>query len=137
MRLLDHLIMGAPAEGRAGYFSFKEPASFKTVHWNRGAEKIFGYSASEMVGTSILRLIPSDRRQEECQILKQIKRGERVEPFETLRQTKDGRLIDVSVTASPILNSIGKIIGVSKVARDITERKLAEEQIAEQAALLD
>jgi PAS domain S-box-containing protein len=105
--------------------------------WNRGAEKIFGYSANEMVGTSILRLIPSDRQQEECQILKQIKRGERVEPFETLRQTKDGRLIDVSVTASPILNSIGKIIGVSKVARDITERKLAEEQIAEQAALLD
>jgi PAS domain S-box-containing protein len=105
--------------------------------WNRGAEKIFGYSASEMVGTSIVRLIPSDRLQEEGQILEQIKRGERVEHFETLRQTKDGRLIDVSVTASPIMNSTGKIVGVSKVARDITEQKLAEEQIAEQAALLD
>jgi PAS domain S-box-containing protein len=105
--------------------------------WNRGAEKIFGYSASEMVGSSILRLIPSDRQQEEGQILEQIKRGERVEHFETLRQTKGGQLIDVSVTASPIMNSTGKVIGVSKVARDITERKLAEERIAEQAALLD
>lgn len=105
--------------------------------WNRGAEKVFGYSAGEMVGTSILRLIPPDRQQEESQILEQIKRGERVEHFETLRQTKEGRLIDVSVTASPILNPTGKVIGVSKVARDITERKLAEEQIAEQAALLD
>jgi PAS domain S-box-containing protein len=105
--------------------------------WNRGAEKIFGYPASEMIGNSIMRLIPNGREQEEEQILGKIRRGEHVEHFETLRQTKDGQLIDVSVTASPIVDSTGKAIGVSKVARDITERKVAEAQIAEQAALLD
>ena len=97
--------------------------------WNKGAEKIFGYAAGEMLGTSILRLIPADRRDEENQILEKIKRGESVEHFETRRQTKDGRLIDVSVTASPIKDASGKVVGVSKVARDITERKQAEEQI--------
>ena len=97
--------------------------------WNKGAEKIFGYTASEMVGTSIMRLIPSDREDEENHILGKIKRDESVEHFETLRQTKKGRLIHVSVTASPIKDSTGKIIGVSKVARDITERKKAEESL--------
>lgn len=97
--------------------------------WNRGAEKLFGYSASEMVGASIVRLIPADRRDEENQILAKLKRGESVEHFETLRQTKDGRLINVSVTASPIKDGNGKVIGVSKVARDITDRKQAEENI--------
>jgi PAS domain S-box-containing protein len=97
--------------------------------WNRGAEKIFGHTASEMVGSSIMRLIPNDRRDEENQILGKIKRGESVEHFETLRWTKDGRLIDVSVTASPIKDADGKPIGVSKVARDITERKSAEEAL--------
>jgi PAS domain S-box-containing protein len=97
--------------------------------WNKGAEKIFGYTTGEMVGTSIMRLIPADRRDEESQILKKIKRGENVEHFETLRQTKDGRLINVSVTVSPIKDSTGKVIGISKVARDITERKRAEEEI--------
>ena len=97
--------------------------------WNKGAEKIFGYTASEMMGASILRLIPAGRHEEENQILEKIKRGESVEHFETLRQTKDGRLIDVSVTVSPIKDADGKVIGVSKVARDITERKAAEEKI--------
>jgi PAS domain S-box-containing protein len=97
--------------------------------WNKGAERIFGYTASEMVGTSIMRLIPTDRWEEENQILGKIKSGESVEHFETLRQTKDGRLIDVSVTASPIKDATGKPIGVSKVARDITERKRAEQQL--------
>src|SRR5579862_504796 len=105
--------------------------------WNRGAERIFGYTADEMVGTSIMRLIPLERRDEETYILEKIKRGESIDHFETKRQTKDGRLIDVPVTASPIKDAAGKSIGVSKVARDITERKLAQEQIAEQAALLD
>ncbi len=105
--------------------------------WNKGAEKIFGYSASEMVGTSITRLIPDDRLGEETRILNKIRLGENVDHFETLRQTKDGRLIDVSVTASPIKDATGKVVGVSKVARDITERKRAEEHIAEQAAFLD
>jgi len=99
------------------------------ITWNKGAEKIFGYPADEMVGTSIMRLIPADRQDEENQILGKIKRGENVEHFETLRQTKDGRLIDVSVTASPIKDADGKIIGVSKIARAISERKRTEDQL--------
>jgi len=94
--------------------------------WNRGAEKVFGYTAAEMVGTSIMRLIPPDRHEEENQILTKIRLGERMEHFETLRRTKDGRLIDVSVTASPIKDATGKSIGVSKVARDISDRKRTE-----------
>ncbi|MGB9069052.1 MAG: PAS domain S-box protein [Candidatus Acidiferrales bacterium] len=105
--------------------------------WNKGAEKIFGYTAVEMVGTSITRLIPADRMNEENHILGRIRCGESVDHFETVRKTKSGRLIHVSVTASPIKDSTGKVIGVSKVARDFTERKLAQEQIAEQAALLE
>jgi PAS domain S-box-containing protein len=97
--------------------------------WNKGAQKIFGHTAAEMVGTSILRLIPADRQDEENQILDKIKRGESVEHFETLRQTKDGRLIDVSVTSSPIRDATGKVIGASKVARDISERKTSAEKI--------
>jgi PAS domain S-box-containing protein len=99
--------------------------------WNRGAEKIFGYTAAEMVGTSIMRLIPDDRQAEEEHILGKIRAGESVEHFETLRQTKDGRRINVSVTASPIKDATGKAIGVSKVARDITERKVTETALAE------
>jgi PAS domain S-box-containing protein len=95
--------------------------------WNRGAEKIFGYTAAEMIGTSITRLMPADRQDEENQILDRIKRGQNVEHFETLRLTKDGRLINVSVTASPIRDSAGRIVGVSKSARDITKRKQEEE----------
>ena len=94
--------------------------------WNKGAEEIFGYEASEMMGASIMRLIPTDRQEEEDRIKEKVRRGENVESFETLRQTKDGRLIDVSITASPIKDVNGKVIGVSKVARDITERKQAE-----------
>jgi two-component system, cell cycle sensor histidine kinase and response regulator CckA len=105
--------------------------------WNRGAEKIFGYTADEMVGTSITRLIPAERLNEENHILAKIRCGESVDHFDTVRKTKSGRLIHVSVTASPIKDSTGTVIGVSKVARDITERKLAQEQIAEQAALLE
>jgi PAS domain S-box-containing protein len=99
-----------------------------TLSWNKGAVKIFGYTASEMVGTSIMRLIPADRQDEEGQIMEKIKRGESMNHFETLRQTKDGRLIDVSITASPIRDATGMIIGVSKVARDITERRKLEAQ---------
>ena len=97
--------------------------------WNKGAEEIFGYTANEMMGTSITRLIPADRCEEENQILGKIKRGESLQHFETLRQTKTGRLIDVSVTASPIKDATGDIVGVSKVARNITERKRAEEAL--------
>jgi PAS domain S-box-containing protein len=97
--------------------------------WNKGAEKIFGYAAGEMVGTSIMRLIPEDRREEEDYILDKIKRGENLKHFETRRKTKDGRLIDVSVTASPIKDAAGKVIGVSKVARDWTARKRADQRL--------
>jgi len=97
--------------------------------WNAGAEKIFGYSADEMIGGPIAPLIPTDRLEEERNILEKIKRGESVQPFETVRQAKNGRWIDVSVTISPIRDSSGKLVGASKVARDITERKQAEQQM--------
>jgi PAS domain S-box-containing protein len=97
--------------------------------WNKGAEKIFGYTALEMVGTSIMRLIPADRKDEENHGLENIKRGKSVEHFETLRQTKQGRLINVAITISAIKDAAGEIIGVSKVAHDITDRKTAEDKI--------
>jgi len=97
--------------------------------WNAGAKRIFGYTSDEMIGTSIMQLIPADRQAEENQILTKIKHGESVEHFETLRQAKDGRLIPVSVTASPIRNTGGEVVGISKVARDITERLESEEAL--------
>ncbi len=105
--------------------------------WNKGAEEIFGYEASEMMGASIMRLIPTDRQDEEDRIKEKVRHGENVERFETLRQTKDGRLIDVSVTASPIKDTTGQVIGVSKVARDITEHKRTEAQRERLAALVE
>jgi PAS domain S-box-containing protein len=105
--------------------------------WNKGAERIFGYTAGEMIGTSITRIIPADRIHEEARILDQLRRGLRVEHLETVRQGKDGRLIDVAVTISPIRDALGGIIGVSKSVREITAQKRAERQIAEQAALLE
>ena len=95
--------------------------------WNFGAERIFGYSAEEMIGTSIMRLIPRDRQEEELEILSHIRRGERLDHFETMRLAKDGRQLNVSITVSPIKDSTGHVIGASKVARDITERKKTEE----------
>jgi PAS domain S-box-containing protein len=105
--------------------------------WNRGAEKVFGYTASEMVGTSIMRLIPADRQDEEEHILKKIRRGESLERFETHWQTKDGRLINISVTISPIKDATGKVIGVSKVARDISDLKAVEKKIRQLNAELE
>jgi PAS domain S-box-containing protein len=91
--------------------------------WNTGAQQIFGYTAEEVIGKSITLLLPPDRLDEEPTILERLKRGERVEHFETTRVTKDGRLLDISLTISPIRNSNGIIIGASKIARDITEKK--------------
>ncbi len=91
--------------------------------WNRGAQKIFGFTADEMVGSSITRLIPDDRQQEEDQLISTVSFGGSLEHFETKRLTKDGRLIDVSVTASPVRDAANAVIGVSMVARDISERK--------------
>ena len=98
----------------------------RITSWNEGAEKVFGYSADEMIGHSIARLIPADRLQEEEQIKNKIRRGESVKHFETMRLVKDGRLIAMSITVSPIWDAAGKIVGASKVARDITERRAAE-----------
>ena len=99
--------------------------------WNAGAERIFGYSAREILGISVLRLVPPERQAEEEQILSQIRRGIRLEHFETVRVTKDGRMIDVSVTVSPIKDAAGKVVGASKIARDITERRRAEAALHE------
>ena len=97
--------------------------------WNAGAERLFGYSAKEMIGTSIMRLIPPDRQAEEDEILTRIRSGQRVDHFETVRMRKGGQLIDVSVTISAIKDMTGNVIGASKVARDIGERKRAEEKL--------
>jgi PAS domain S-box-containing protein len=99
--------------------------------WNRGAENIFGYTAAEAVGQSISLIIPLERRAEEDDVLAHLRRGEKVDHFETERQTKDGRRLNISLTISPIKDSTGRIIGASKVARDITECKRAEEQLLE------
>jgi PAS domain S-box-containing protein len=97
--------------------------------WNSGAERIFGYTAEEMIGTSIMRLIPPDRLEEEREILSRIRRGERSDHFETVRLAKDGRRLNLSMTISPIMDASGHVIGASKVARDISERKKAEEAL--------
>ena len=91
--------------------------------WNEGAFRMFGYTAEEMVGQSILRVIPKDRRHEEDEILSKLRAGQRIEHYETVRVRKNGEAIDISVTISPIRNEAGKIIGASKVARDISDRK--------------
>jgi len=93
--------------------------------WNIGAEQIFGYKAAEIVGQSILKLIPPDRHAEEDFILAKIRKGERIKQYDTVRRRKDGTLVDVSLTVSPILVD-GKIVGASKIARDITARKQAQ-----------
>ncbi|MCV3739513.1 PAS domain S-box protein [Rhizobium sp. TRM96647] len=95
--------------------------------WNLSAERLFGYTADEAVGRPITILIPEDRLDEEPAILARINAGERVDHFETIRRRKDGTLIDISLTISPIRDSEGKIIGASKIARDISERKRAVE----------
>jgi len=100
------------------------------TNWNRGAERIFGYTAEEAIGRPITILIPENRQNEEREILTRIRRGERIDHFETIRQRKHGSLITVSLSVSPVKNAEGKIVGASKVARDITEQKLSQEKIA-------
>jgi PAS domain S-box-containing protein len=97
--------------------------------WNNGAERVFGYSADEAIGQPITLLIPEDRQSEESEILTRIRRGERIDHFETIRQHKDGSLIVVSLTVSPVKDANGKIVGASKTARDITEQKRNQELI--------
>jgi PAS domain S-box-containing protein len=97
--------------------------------WNRGAERVFGYAAEEAIGQPITIVIPKDRRDEERTILTRIRRGERIDHFETVRQRKDGSLIFVSLTVSPVKSANGEIVGASKIARDISAQKRSQEQI--------
>jgi PAS domain S-box-containing protein len=98
--------------------------------WNRGAERIFGYSAAEAIGQPVSMLAAADRLDEMPQILSKIKQGDRVEHYETRRRRKDGQIIDIALTVSPVRNSTGQIVGASKIARDITDRKNAEQERA-------
>ena len=106
------------------------------LSWNRAAERLFGYTASEVFGKSITIIFPSDRLEEEASILSQIGRGERVDHYETARRRKDGQIIHVSVTASPIRNASGKVTGVSTTMRDLTGRNIRDQQILELQAEL-
>jgi PAS domain S-box-containing protein len=102
------------------------------VTWNRGAEKLFGYEAEEVIGRQITILFPPERQDEEACILARIKRGERIEHYETVRQRKDGRRVQISLAVSPIKDAAGQVVAASKIARDISSRKRSEET---QAAL--
>ena len=104
--------------------------------WNAGATNILGYQADEMIGQPITRIIPPELHEEEKQILVRLHRGERIQHYETIRLAKDGRRVDISLTVSPLFNQSGKVVGASKVARDITERKLAEQALRETTARL-
>lgn len=109
--------------------------------WNKGAESVFGYAASEAIGKPIAILAVPDRANEMPEILHRVRQGKRVESYETVRRRKDGRAIDISLTVSPIRDREGRIIGASKIARDITERKLRDKELhrlqAQRAAIVD
>src|SRR5262249_30004923 len=102
--------------------------------WNKGAERLFGYEADEVVGRPITILFPPELQNEEALILARIKRGERIDHYETVRQRKDGTCIQIALTVSPIQDTAGQVVGASKIARDISLRKRYEES---QAALYD
>ncbi len=104
--------------------------------WNRGAERLFGWTAAEAVGRPITLIIPPERLDEEPRILEKLRRGGRVDHFETVRVAKDGRRLDISLTISPVRDASGRITGASKIARDVTARKRAEAAVREHARLL-
>ncbi len=104
--------------------------------WNTGAERLFGYTPVEVIGKPITIIIPPDRLGEEPEILKRLQRGERVDHFETIRRSKDGTLLDISLTISPVKDSQGQVVGASKVARNITERKRQEQALTAANAAL-
>ncbi len=109
------------------------------VSWNKGAQHLFGYSAEEIIGKPVTTLMPPERRSEEPSILARIHKGERIDHYETIRQRKDGTLMDISLTVSPVRDGSGRIVGASKIARDVTEQKRAADALdrraSEQAAL--
>jgi PAS domain S-box-containing protein len=104
--------------------------------WNRGAERLFGWTAAEMIGSSILRVIPPELHEEEYRILSRIRAGERFEHFDTVRVAKDGRRIEASITISPVRDALGNVIGASKIARDVTEQREAQRRKDEFLAIL-
>jgi PAS domain S-box-containing protein len=107
------------------------------ISWNNGAERLFGYTAQEAIGQSIMMLIPSNRFDEEPSILKRIRHGESIQHYETVRRRKDGTLLDISLTVSPLVDRQGQIVGASKIARDITERKRTERRLTQFTAELE
>jgi len=107
------------------------------LSWNRSAERVFGYSAEEIVGQPITLIIPPGRRIEEAELMQRLRQGHHVEHFETLRLRKGGEQVDVSVTISPVCDAAGTVIGISTIARDITERKQMEETLRRQASFID
>ena len=98
------------------------------ISWNSGAERLFGYTADEAIGNPVTMLIPPDRADEKPTNPARIRNGERIDHYETIRRRKDGSLIDISLSVSPIRGGDGEVIGASKIARDITARRRAEEQ---------
>jgi PAS domain S-box-containing protein len=105
------------------------------MSWNRAAEKMFGYSPDEMLGRSIRTIIPDERQREEDEVLSRIRRGERIEHFETVRRRKDGSLVPISLTVSPVQDGSGRVIGASKIARDISERIHLENDVRQQSEI--
>ena len=105
--------------------------------WNRGAERMFGYTAAEAVGRSIRMIIPADRQTEEDEVLRRLRAGDTIDHYETIRLRKDGALINVSLTASPLRGAHGRIVGASKIARDITEQKRLVRELEEASRLKD
>ena len=108
---------------------FSKTLDGRVLSWNAGAERLYGYSAHEMIGRPIHTLVPPERRQEWEEIMQQLTEGHHLEHFETVRSRKDGRRIDVSITVSPVRDADGKIIGAATVARDITEHKQMQKQL--------
>jgi PAS domain S-box-containing protein len=107
------------------------------TYWNRGAEGIYGYTTQEATGQSLMMLIPPERHEMERDILERLRRGERIKRYESVRRRKDGSHVDISLTVSPMKNAQGEVIGTSRIARDITERKRAEEAQAHLAAVVE
>ena len=107
------------------------------VSWNQAASRIFGYTADEILGQSILQLIPEELRPEEFEILKKLRRGERIDHYETVRVRKNGEKFPISVTISPVKNDEGRVIGASKIARDLTDRRLLDNRRFRLAAIVD
>lgn len=125
----DRLAMFAAIIDSSGDAIISKDLHGRITSWNKAAERMFGYTEAEMMGQSILMLIPKDRQQEEDEIIAHLKNGERVEHFDTIRTTKEGGELQVSLTISPIKNEQGRIYGASKIARDITRQKKNEERL--------